>query len=129
MNYLVDTNVLIYLLRGKRKIPEEIANGNLYVSAITYGELLTGVYKSNNVKKYDIIVKKMISDFDIRIIEVNVSIIQQYAKLRSVLEKEGNRIDDFDLLIASTALVCEYTLVTYNVKHFQRITKLKLANI
>ena len=87
------------------------------------------MYKSNSVKKYGIIVKKMISDFDIRIIEVGESIMQLYAKLRSVLEKEGNRIDDFDLLIASTALAYDYTLVTYNTKHFQRISKLKLANI
>ena len=37
-------------------------------------------------------------------------------------------IDEFDLLIAATALSGNYILVTDNIKHFQRITNLRLEN-
>ena len=49
-----------------------------------------------------------------------------FGKMKSKLESNGNRLDDFDLLIASTALAHNLVLVTNNKKHFQRIEGLKL---
>jgi predicted nucleic acid-binding protein len=48
--------------------------------------------------------------------------------LKASLEKSGNRLDDFDLTIASCALAHNLTLVTNNLKHFSRIEGLKIAN-
>lgn len=44
------------------------------------------------------------------------------------MEKSGNRLDDFDLIIASCAMVHNLTLVTNNLAHFKRIEGLKLSN-
>ena len=37
-------------------------------------------------------------------------------------------MDDFDLVIAATALVLNYTLVTNNERHFRSIPGLRLEN-
>ncbi len=48
--------------------------------------------------------------------------------LKSKLEKAGKPLDDFDLILASTALTHNLILVTNNEKHFQRIKGLKIEN-
>jgi predicted nucleic acid-binding protein len=48
--------------------------------------------------------------------------------LKAKLEENSTRLDDFDLILASCALSRNLTLVTNNLKHFQRIDGLKLAN-
>ena len=47
--------------------------------------------------------------------------MSKFAAIKVYLEKKGKRLEDFDLLIAVTALVNNLTLVTYNKRHFERI--------
>jgi tRNA(fMet)-specific endonuclease VapC len=54
--------------------------------------------------------------------------METFADLKSRLEMEGKRLDDFDLLIASTALALNYRLVTNNERHFRRIPGLEIEN-
>lgn len=51
-----------------------------------------------------------------------------FGSYKSKLEKLGTFLDDFDLIIASCALANNMTLVTNNVRHFERIEGLKLTN-
>jgi tRNA(fMet)-specific endonuclease VapC len=55
-----------------------------------------------------------------------LNVLDSYVSERIRLEKTGNRIDDFDLLIGVTAIANELILVTNNTKHLQRM---KLKNI
>ncbi|WP_417914121.1 hypothetical protein [Candidatus Electronema sp. JM] len=48
--------------------------------------------------------------------------------LKAQLEATGQPVDDFDLVIASTALAHNLILVTNNIRHFQKIEGLKLEN-
>ena len=41
--------------------------------------------------------------------------------MKMALDLKGEKIEDFDLLIAATALSLNYTLVTNNTKHYKRI--------
>ena len=45
------------------------------------------------------------------------------------MRKAGRMIGDFDLLIASTCLCHDLTLLTNNVRHFNRIEGLRLLSI
>ena len=51
-----------------------------------------------------------------------------YAKEKARLKKKGQLIDDFDLLIGSSAIANEMVLVTRNVKHFNRISGINIEN-
>ena len=55
--------------------------------------------------------------------------MRMFARERGKLRKQGNLIGDFDLLIGSTCLFHEVTLLTNNVRHFERIDGLKLISL
>ena len=62
------------------------------------------------------------------IIEVSRAVMETFGSLKASLEKRGKGVDDFDLVIASTALMLNYRLVTNNEKHFRHIPGLSVEN-
>ena len=54
--------------------------------------------------------------------------METYGEYKALLSKNGIIIDDMDLLIASTAITHNLTLVTNNVRHFGRIKELEIDN-
>ncbi len=52
--------------------------------------------------------------------------MRRFARLRGELRRQGQLIGDPDILIAATALDHSLTLVTRNLKDFQRISNLRL---
>jgi tRNA(fMet)-specific endonuclease VapC len=62
------------------------------------------------------------------IIEIDLPIIEVFSDLKAKYRKTGIVIDDFDLLIASTALTWDQTLVTHNTRHFGKIKELKIED-
>lgn len=127
--YLLDTDTIIYFLKGRRKIKnkiEESALVQLHTSVINCAELLYGAhhsdYPSYNLK----IVNALISN--INIIELNLPATKIFGQLKAKLKKSGQLIADMDLLIASIAIAGNYVLISNNIKHFVRIPKLKIEN-
>ena len=129
MSYLIDTNIIIYSLKGDSVVQENfLKNENIpkAISVITYGELLFGAKKSQNYEKNLAIVYRIKELFPI--IDIDKAIIETFSELKANLQETGSPIEDFDLLIASTALTMNSTLVTNNEKHFNRIKGLKIEN-
>lgn len=127
MKYLVDTDILINHLRKKEAIPEQILDEGA-ISIISLGELIYGAYKSVYPQKSLVILKKDLQILDFETINLDEIIIAEFGRMKADLEIKGERLDDFDLLIAATALVNNFTLVTKNIKHFNRIKNLKLIH-
>lgn len=71
-----------------------------------------------------------VKDFEdaITVLELNRNCFPTYAQIKAKLKKEGRILDDFDILIAATAIVNDCILVTNNMKHFERIDGIKLEN-
>jgi len=129
MQYLLDTNICIFFLRGKLNLNEiikEKGRENFYVSEITAFELRYGAENSDNPKKSH----KSVDDFlnGISIIPIYSS-IKRYAKEKVRLRKIGKPIhDEFDLLIGVTSVENKLTLVTDNLKDFMNIDGIELQN-
>ena len=62
------------------------------------------------------------------IIPTGTEVVEIFGMLKADLERSGNPLDDFDLIIAACAMAHNLTLVTDNYRHFERIDGLKLAN-
>ena len=128
MKYLLDTNVIIDYLRGKKKIEAKFLEQGSAISIITRAELYYGAYKSKapeeNLKK----IKSMLQELTIETINLNENILNIYGQLKAGLEEKGKKLDEFDLLIAASALSDNLILITRNKKHFQRIPQLKLRD-
>jgi len=54
--------------------------------------------------------------------------METFGDIKVELQKQGNIIDDLDLIIAATAVTMNYTLVTNNEKHFSKISELRIEN-
>lgn len=129
MAYLIDTDIIIYSLKGNEKVNSwMLRNQNIpkQMSVISYGELMYGARKSAHPEKNSATVIRISELFTP--IDINKGIIEVFGELKAKLEKQGNRIDDMDLLIASTAIYMNMILVTNNKKHFSRIPDLVLEH-
>lgn len=126
--YLLDTNICIALLRGNRDVAQKLINlgeGRCYLSVITVYELMFGAYFSKREEQEVPKVKLFVERFPIVPL---IDAAEEYAIIKTRLRSLGILIDEFDLMIAATALTGEYVLVTDNVKHFQRIAGLRFEN-
>ncbi len=128
MNYLLDTNICIYHLKGlfdlEKKV-DEVGIENCFISEITLAELKFGVANSKNKKKNKKALDLFISGINILPIYNSLDL---YAEEKSRLRKEGNILDDFDLLIGVSAVSNNMILVTNNVKHFRRIKNISIED-
>lgn len=127
-HYLLDTNICIFFLKGKYDLFTKINKigwEKCYISEITVAELLYGAACSNNKAKSLEQVHNLIEQFEILPIYNALPI---FADSKALLRSKGMLVDDFDLLIGATAIQAKITLVTENLKHFNRIPNIKVEN-
>lgn len=128
MDYLLDTNICIYFLKGRYGLVEKIEGigfENLFISEITVAELKYGVEKSTNPEKNRPVINELIDRFKQLPI---YGALDVYAKEKARLKKAGNIVDDLDLLIGATAIQNNMVLVTNNENHFDRLQNIKVEN-
>jgi tRNA(fMet)-specific endonuclease VapC len=127
--YLLDTDTIIYALKGDRHVlrrfEEKVAQPKA-VSVITYGELFFGAMKSSSQHANLAKVRRVAELFPV--IEVSRATMETFGSVKAELERQGKVVDDFDLVIASTALMLNYALVTNNERHYRHISGLRLEN-
>ena len=126
MKYLLDTNIIVDHLRERKILNEYFLVSGAGISIITLGELIYGAHKSDNPQKSLQKLETSLKLLNLEIINLNFEIVSEFSRVKAGLEKQGKRIEDFDLLIAATAMVNGFKLVTGNKKHFKRIPGLKL---
>lgn len=128
MEYLLDTDMCVFYLRGKfeinRKV-EEVEIDNCYISEITIVELMYGARNSDNYKKHIKSVERIKRLFGVIPIE---EAFDDFAKEKVRLRREGILIPDFDLLIGATSLSKKLTMVTNNEKHLSRLKGIDIEN-
>jgi len=124
IRYLADTDwVIDYLLgvEGTISKMQELKAQGLAISVITMAEVYEGIYYSKDPAAS----QKGFEDFleDVPVLEINEEISKSFGRERGRLRKQGNIIGDFDLMIAATCLVDDFTLLSNNVKHFEATHK------
>jgi len=119
--YLLDTNICAYFLNGKFSLEgkiDEVGIENCFISEITIAELKYGVAKSTHQEKN----KKTLQTFQAKFSVLPIfPVLDIYAVEKVRLKTKGKILDDFDLLIGSTAIFNNLTLVTKNVSDFDRL--------
>ncbi len=128
--YLLDTNICIYIIN---KRPESVYKKfkkvnleNIFISSITDFELRYGVEKSQKLEKNFQILEDFLGYLNILSFDTSDSLVA--ATIRNRLEKKGEMIGPYDILIASQAISRDLVLVTNNEKEFKRIKELKIEN-
>ena len=132
MSYLLDTNICIYLINNKYDylIDKIESHGieSVAISTLTIAELEFGIAKSMSKYKEEnrLALLEFLIPFKFLAFEQNDA--YEYGILREDLQRKGSIIGNMDMLIASQALANDLTLVTNNVREFQRIDELRIEN-
>ena len=129
LRYLLDTNIVIYVL--KRRPVEVLSTFNanasrMAISSITLAELLHGAEKSSRASEN----LSTIEDFCSRLVVLpyGANAAQHYGAIRATLERLGQPIGVNDLHIAGHARSEGLVLVTNNQSEFVRVPALEVEN-
>ena len=127
MKYLLDTNICIYMIKNNppevRKHFQNVTPGDVYISSVTIAELQYGAEKSAAKEKNALALEAFL--LPLVIVPFDLDAAVAYGKIRNFLERQGTPIGGMDMLIAAQAIAYDFTLITHNMKEFQRIPNLK----
>lgn len=129
MDFLLDTNAVVALLRNKpaevrEKYRKAVSSGDyLAVSSVVLFELWYGVEKSDRVHENTERLRILLSG-ELDLVDFDEDDAQTAGRVRAVLEKAGTPIGAYDVLIAGQALRRGLTVVTANTSEFSRVADL-----
>ncbi|HAS82237.1 MAG TPA: PIN domain nuclease [Verrucomicrobia bacterium] len=130
--YLFDTDTVIALIKeaGKGTLTARIGIipfHQQFLSAISLSELVYGAHCSDR-KEYHLGMIRDVLLQNVQLVSFDAPAAYQAGQLRADLRKQGTPIDFPDLQIAAIALAHRLTLVTGNVRHFERVPGLQVEN-
>jgi tRNA(fMet)-specific endonuclease VapC len=129
MIHLLDTDTCIGVLRQRPGFVQrlsQVAPTDCAISTVTVYELFCGLAKAQEPAKERQKVERFVS----AIVELPLDRVgaEAAANIRADLERQGTPIGPYDLLIAGQAVAGGLTLVTNNIREFQRVARLKLES-
>ena len=107
MNLCFDTDIIIEFFRGNKKIVQKLTeylekNKTLFITTITLCELFRGVYLSNNPERESLKINTLL--MNCQVLDLSQETCRLFGVLSASLIKEGKKINDADLLIASISI-------------------------
>lgn len=130
VRYLLDTNICIYIAKhNPASVRERFAahaSAELGMSVITLGELRFGAEKSQSRERALAVIERLESLIQVLPLEETAG--AHYGQIRAELSARGQIIGGNDLWIAAQARAADLTLVSNNLREFQRIPDLRLEN-
>lgn len=128
--YLLDTNILIYVLSGRypqlRSHVDRLAPGRAATSVVVCGELHYGIARS--ARREDALLRLGALLELVPELPLPSNAAEHYGDIRAELATRGTPTGANDLWIAAHARAAGLTLVTNNVREFERVNGLKLEN-
>ena len=133
MAFLFDTDAISELLRRRparrfvswlSSIPRE----DQYTSAIVIGELFKGAFRSAEAERHLRNIEERILPA-VTVLPLDVAVAREFGRLRAMLEEADSPLPDADIQIAATSIHHRLTLVTGNLRHFQRFPGLDVSTV
>ena len=133
MSYLFDTDAISEVLK-RRPLPaylrwlDTVPRTDQFTSAVTIGELYRGAFRSSQRELHLRYIEKRILPA-VTVLPYDQTVARVYGQVAGQLEDQGRRLADADLQIAATALHHDLELVSGNIRHFERVSGLKINRI
>jgi tRNA(fMet)-specific endonuclease VapC len=130
MRYLLDTNIVIFVLKDRSgkaaiRLAQETPD-DVVVCAVVEAELYHGATKYGAPDRRRTALEGFLPPY--RSLAFDSVCVRNYARLRDELERAGQTIGGNDLLIAAIALTHDLTLVTHNCGEFDRVSGLRVED-
>ena len=126
----LDTNIITAFLKKDLKVIRRVSDyleffDMLTINIISYYEILRGLTDLGNEEKL-MRFEEFIQDNEL--VSIRKETIETAAQIYAYLKKDGNLIEDADILMASIAIVEDLVLITNNLSHFRRVKGLRTEN-
>ncbi|MGL1834099.1 type II toxin-antitoxin system VapC family toxin [Rhodocyclaceae bacterium SMB388] len=121
--YLLDTNAVIAVLRGAGSVRDRLvghAPSDVMVSSIVMHEFFYGAFKSQRTESNVALVDSLLFE----VLEFDREDARQAGEIRAQLARQGSEIGPYDVLLAGQAVARGLTLVTHNMREFERVPRL-----
>jgi len=119
IEYLIDTNIFIAVLKGNGKLKSIIENLACALDTTVYVELIQGAKNKAEVQKIEKYLTRFeLIHFDKVISRKTIELVRIYSKSHGLMFG--------DAVIAAACLENYLTLITHNVKDFRFIKNLKI---
>ncbi len=129
MLFALDTNTLIYFLRGQGEVAARLratAPGQVAIPAVVLYELEVGLLKASRPESERRVVDRITEA--LRVLPFDEKSARAAAAVRTQLENAGTPIGPYDTLIAGTVLAHKAVLVTHKTREFARVPHLQVAD-
>lgn len=126
--YLLDTNICVALLKQNslavRQFNAKVSR--CYLSTIVIAELYKGAYCSQRLQQNLSTIEQFVGLMSI--VEFDRNAAEEFGKIQAELRRIGKPTGELDAIIAAVACSCQDILVTNNTRHFINISNLQLEN-
>jgi tRNA(fMet)-specific endonuclease VapC len=126
MSFLLDTDTCSAHMRRPARLAHRFIQhtGRLAIPTIVLGELYAGAYNHPDTSR----LLNLISDLlqEVNILDFDAACAERFGRERGTLLTQGITVSRLDLLIASVALVQDFTLVTHNTADYRHVPGLRL---
>jgi len=129
IKYMLDTNIVIYTIKNR---PEQVRqifqqhDGQMCISSVTLGELIYGAERSQQIERNLADIEGLVARMEVAPFDDKAAM--HFGQLRAELYQIGKPIGAYDMMIAGHARAMGLTLVTNNMKEFERVAGLRLEN-
>lgn len=136
MTYLVDTDYVADYLKGQHNVAallEPLLPEGLAISIVTFAEVYEGIFYGHNRPQHEAGFRNFLKSTPV--LGITRPIARRFAIIRGELraKPQGKTLvqpkDTYDLFIAATAIQYHLTLVTRNIRDYDRIPRLKLYQL
>ena len=129
LKYMLDTDICIYTIKRRPAHLKRLFNahiGQLCISSVTWGELVRGAEKSAQVERNLTVIEGFAARLEV--LDFGKHAATHFGSVRAELERTGQPIGAYDMMIAGHARSTGLILVTNNLKEFQRVDGLRTEN-
>lgn len=132
MNYILDTNILSFLMEEDQVVSERLlarSRASVLVPQPVFGEIEYGLARlPSSRRKHRLRRQFELLREELSHAEWTDDVSRVFGEIKADLERRGLRLEDFDVAIAAHALASKAVLVTDNISHMERIRGLELEN-
>lgn len=134
MKFLLDTNAVSETLKSRPNSgfmewfasvgsPEDDFDDRLHVSVLTIGEMRRGALRLGPDPRGTLLqdrIDGIVTEYGDRLVSVDLAVVECWARLAEAYRASGVSVGITDELLAASALVHDFTLVTRNLRHFEQ---------
>ena len=129
LKYLLDTNIVIYTMKNR---PQQVKRrfkqhkDQMCISSVTLGELIFGAEHSQQVERNLTDIEAIVARLEV--LPFDNKAAYHFGQIRAALYNIGKPIGPYDMMIAGQTRASGLTLITNNIKEFERVPGLMLEN-